>query len=54
MTKSVVDVYDAITNNPIGYAVGGLGVILMMINMGVSTLSAGVVEEKSAAWWRFS
>lgn len=47
----VVDVsQDAITNNPIGYAVGMASVvILMMITiMGVSTLSAGVVEEKSS------
>lgn len=48
---SVVDVsQDAIANNPIGYAVGMASVIiLMMITiMGVSTLSAGVVEEKSS------
>lgn len=47
----VVDVsQDAITNNPIGYAVGMASVVvLMMITiMGVSTLSAGVVEEKSS------
>ena len=47
----VVDVSEnAITNNPIGYAVGMASVvILMMITiMGVSVLSAGVVEEKSS------
>lgn len=47
----VVDVSEnAISNNPIGYAVGMASVIiLMMITiMGVSTLSAGVVEEKSS------
>ena len=47
----VVDVsQDAITNNPIGYGVGMASVvILMMITiMGVSTLSAGVVEEKAS------
>ncbi|MFT0846227.1 ABC transporter permease [Actinomycetaceae bacterium L2_0104] len=47
----VVDVSEnAITSNPIGYAVGMASVIiLMMITiMGVSVLSAGVVEEKSS------
>ncbi len=47
----VVDVSEnAISRNPIGYAVGMASVvILMMITiMGVSTLSAGVVEEKSS------
>ncbi|MFT3944647.1 MAG: ABC transporter permease [Ancrocorticia sp.] len=47
----VVDVTEnAINDNPIGYGVGMISVvILMMITiMGVSTLSAGVVEEKSS------
>lgn len=41
---------DAFSENPIGYAVGMVGVLMLMMVtlMGISTLSAGVVEEKAS------
>ena len=46
---------DAITENPVGYGVGMVAIMILMFItiMGISVLSAGVVEENPAEWWRF-
>lgn len=51
LSIQVVDVSeDAMTENPVGYAVGMAAIMVLMFItiMGISVLSAGVVEEKSS------